>query len=91
MRVKKQQNSDKAIEAALIDTIVSRNLKARRISLDLSQKEIADALGVSIQQIQKYENAVNRITSGKLYGIAKLLNVPIAEFFMDQHEKEQGI
>jgi transcriptional regulator with XRE-family HTH domain len=91
MRVKKQQNKDKAVEAALVDTIVSRNLKARRISLALSQKEIAEALGVSIQQIQKYENAVNRISSGKLYGIAKLLRIPIAELFTNPRNKQLGI
>ena len=67
-----------------IDRLVSKRLKMRRIMLGLSQQELSEAVGVSIQQIQKYEKAVNRISSGKLYGFAKILKVQI-NYFFDSH------
>lgn len=66
-----------------IDRHVGQKLRSRRIMMGLSQKVLCDAVGVSIQQIQKYEKATNRVTSGKLYHFAKLLNVPISYFFKD--------
>ncbi|MDA9163549.1 helix-turn-helix domain-containing protein [Rickettsiaceae bacterium] len=67
-----------------IDHVVGKNLKKHQTTLNLSQKDIADSLGVSIQQVQKYETCVNRISSGKLYNISKLLNTPIKQFFLNQ-------
>lgn len=64
-----------------IDKLVSKRLKNRRVMLGLSQQELGEAVGVSIQQIQKYEKATNRISSGKLYSFAKFLKVPVNFFF----------
>lgn len=64
-----------------IDKHASNRLKMRRIMLGLSQKELSEAAGVSIQQVQKYENAKNRMSSSKLACFAKLLDVPVAYFF----------
>ncbi len=64
-----------------VDKLVSKKLKMRRIFLGLSQIDLAKAANVSIQQIQKYEKAVNRISSGRLYALAKFLKVPIDYFF----------
>ena len=64
-----------------IDTYVGRKLKDRRVLLGLNQNELGEAVDVSIQQIQKYESAKNRISCGKLYNFAKLLRVPIEYFF----------
>ena len=66
-----------------IDYIVSQNLKKYRLQLGFSQGEIAVAVGVSIQQVRKYENAINRISSGKLFCMASLLKVPIDSFFIN--------
>ena len=63
------------------DRYVSKMLRARRILLGLSQQSLADEVGVSVQQIQKYEKATNRISSGKLYHFANFLNVPVEYFF----------
>ena len=49
--------------------------------LGLSQQDIGKAVGVSIQQIQKYEKATNRVSSGKLFAIAKYLKVPVTYFY----------
>lgn len=64
-----------------IDRYVSSRLRARRMMLGLSQQALGDEVCVSVQQIQKYEKANNRISSGKLYHFANFLNVPVAYFF----------
>ena len=66
-----------------IDAYVGRRLKMRRVMLGLSQQDLGEAVNVSIQQIQKYEKATNRISSGKLYAFSKLLNVPVEFFYKD--------
>ena len=64
-----------------IDKLVSRRIKMRRMMLGLSQHDLGKAVDVSIQQIQKYEKATNRISSGKLYTLARFLKVPITYFY----------
>ncbi len=64
-----------------IDQLVSKRLKSRRVLLGLSQHELGEAVDVSIQQIQKYEKATNRISSGKLFSFARFLKVPVSYFF----------
>ncbi len=66
-----------------IDRHVSGRLRARRMMLGLSQQALGDEVCVSVQQIQKYEKANNRISSGKLYHFANFLNVPVTYFFDD--------
>jgi transcriptional regulator with XRE-family HTH domain len=68
-------------KADSMDGHVGKRLKMRRILLGLSQQDLGEAVNVSIQQIQKYEKATNRIASGKLYSLSKLLKVPVAYFF----------
>jgi transcriptional regulator with XRE-family HTH domain len=66
-----------------VDAYVGKRLKMRRIMLGLSQHDLGDAVNVSVQQIQKYEKATNRVSSGKLFAFAKLLMVPVEFFFKD--------
>lgn len=73
--------SDKKGRADDVDRLVSRRLKIRRMMLGLSQHDLGSAVDVSVQQVQKYEKASNRISSGKLYTFAKFLKVPISYFF----------
>ena len=73
-----------------IDQLVSKRLKMRRMILGLSQQELGEAVDVSIQQVQKYEKATNRISCGRLYGFAKVLKVPISYFF-DQNEENNSV
>ena len=71
-----------------VDKLVSRRLKMRRVLLGMSQQDIGKAVDVSIQQVQKYEKATNRISSGKLFTIAKFLKVPITYFYEQSDESE---
>ena len=67
--------------AADVDAIVGERIRRRRILTGLTQDQLGDALGVSYQQIQKYERGANRISASKLYDIAKTLQVPVSFFF----------
>lgn len=63
-------------------TIGSR-LRMRRKELNITQQSLSQAIGISYQQIQKYENGSNRISADRLYYIANLLGVGISYFFKD--------
>ena len=63
------------------DIEIGRLIRAHRLLCGFSQTELADAIGVTFQQLQKYEKGVNRIGSGRLYRIAGKLKVPVTFFF----------
>jgi transcriptional regulator with XRE-family HTH domain len=65
----------------LADQHVGRRLRWRREELKLSQQELADRLGVTFQQIQKYENGRNRISAGRLFDMAQALETRIMYFY----------
>ena len=71
-----------------VDKLVSRRLKMRRVLLGMSQQDIGKAVDVNIQQVQKYEKATNRISSGKLFTIEKFPKVPITYFYEQSDESE---
>lgn len=64
-----------------IDKYVGRRLKNRREELGLSQEKLADALGISFQQVQKYERGFNRVGASRLFAIAQELGVTVSYFF----------
>ncbi len=64
-----------------IDVHVGACLRARRTLLGLSQAALSDAMGLSFQQLQKYESGSNRISAGRLYDVSKLLDIDISYFF----------
>jgi transcriptional regulator with XRE-family HTH domain len=66
-----------------VDRSVGKKLRLRRLLLGLSQQAVGESLDVSIQQIQKYEKATNRISSSNLYKLSKRLKVPLDYFFED--------
>jgi transcriptional regulator with XRE-family HTH domain len=64
-----------------VDTHVGKRLRLRRTILGMSQEELAKNLGITFQQVQKYEKGVNRIGSSRLFDIAQVLGVPVSFFF----------
>jgi transcriptional regulator with XRE-family HTH domain len=64
-----------------IDKHIGSRVRARRIMLGMSQEKLADAIGLTFQQIQKYEKGVNRIGASRLLHIAGILDVSIEFFF----------
>jgi transcriptional regulator with XRE-family HTH domain len=64
-----------------VDVHVGRRLRMRRKDLGYSQQALADALGLTFQQVQKYEGGANRISASKLHATAMFLKTPIGFFF----------
>ena len=72
---------------SLIDCHVGLRLRSRRNVLGHSQKELGAMVGLTFQQIQKYEQGANRIGSGRLFEFSHMLSVPVSYFF-DEMPKE---
>jgi len=66
-----------------IDKHVGSRVRMRRMMLNMSQEKLGDALGLTFQQVQKYERGANRVGSSRLFDLARVLEVPIAYFFED--------
>ena len=64
-----------------IDVHVGRRLRLRRKEFGISQERLADGLGLTFQQVQKYERGANRVSASKLYEIARILRVSAGYFF----------
>jgi transcriptional regulator with XRE-family HTH domain len=68
------------------DVEVGRRIRARRVARQMSQMDLAGHLGLTFQQVQKYEKGTNRVAAGRLKRIARILEVPILYFFDDTDE-----
>ncbi len=91
IRTKKISHQDKK-DTGLphpVDIHVGKRLRLRRSVLGFSQEYVGKKLGVTFQQIQKYERGVNRVGSSRLYDFARILKVPVAYFF-EALEEPQG-
>lgn len=63
------------------DVAVGARLRERRLQMGLTQEKLGTMLGLTFQQVQKYERGVNRIAASRLFDIAKLLEVPLTYFY----------
>jgi transcriptional regulator with XRE-family HTH domain len=68
-------------ESRSVDRHVGARIRLRRKLLGRSQEQLADALGLTFQQVQKYERGTNRVSASKLFGIARYLEVDVGYFF----------
>jgi transcriptional regulator with XRE-family HTH domain len=66
-----------------VDVHVGTRVRLRRTLLGMSQEKLGDALGLTFQQVQKYERGTNRIGASRLYHLSRVLNVPVEFFFED--------
>ena len=64
-----------------IDLHVGKCIKEMRDKENMSQKKLADLVGITFQQLQKYENGLNRVVASRLYDFSRVLRVPISYFF----------
>ena len=76
------------------EVYLGKKLKERRQYLKLSQREVAEKLGITLQQIHKYEKGIDRLSASRLFELAKLLAVPISYFYprldtQDPFEKQE--
>ncbi|MFC0410723.1 helix-turn-helix domain-containing protein [Roseomonas elaeocarpi] len=74
---------DREHKPSPIDVHVGGRVRLRRTLLGMSQEKLGEALGLTFQQVQKYERGVNRIGASRLFDIARVLDVPIGFFFDD--------
>lgn len=66
-----------------VDVHVGRRIRLRRMLLGISQEKLGEALGLTFQQVQKYERGTNRVGASRLFDISRALAVPVAFFFED--------
>ena len=64
-----------------VDIHVGKQLRMRRVILGLSQEAIGKAIGITFQQVQKYERGINRMGASRLYELSRYLTVPVSYFF----------
>ncbi len=72
------------------DRHVGQRVRGRRKGLGMNQEALADALGLTVQQVQKYELGTNRVSASKLYEMARVLHVPVAYFFEGLDDPASG-
>ncbi len=74
-----------------IDVHVGGRVRMRRMLVGMSQEKLGDSLGLTFQQVQKYEKGANRIGASRLYQIARVLGVPIEFFYDGVADDGQGV
>jgi transcriptional regulator with XRE-family HTH domain len=77
---------DKEPRPSPIDVHVGSRIRLRRTLMGMSQERLGEALGLTFQQVQKYERGVNRVGASRLFDLSRVLDVPISFFFDDMPE-----
>ncbi len=77
--------------AGVEDMEIGRKIRALRLERGLSQSGLAEGIGLTFQQVQKYEKGTNRVSAGRLQRIAELLHVPITYFYGAGDRKKQAV
>lgn len=82
---------DKDPRPSPIDGHVGSRIRLRRTLMGMSQERLGEALGLTFQQVQKYERGVNRVGASRLFDLSRVLDVSISFFFDDMPEPIAGI
>jgi len=80
-------NPGRKRRAGAEDVEIGRKIRALRLERGLSQTGLADGIGLTFQQVQKYEKGTNRVSAGRLQRIAALLNIPVTFFYSGMGER----
>lgn len=73
---------------SVVDKHIGSRVRARRLMIGMTQEKLSDLLGLTFQQVQKYEKGTNRIGSGRLQQIATALQVPVSFFYEGQADDQ---
>jgi transcriptional regulator with XRE-family HTH domain len=76
-------STDRESRPSPIDVHVGSRIRLRRTLLGMSQERLGESLGLTFQQVQKYERGVNRVGASRLFDLSRVLDVPISFFFDD--------
>ena len=82
--------SDRESRPSPIDVHVGSRIRLRRTLLGMSQERLGESLGLTFQQVQKYERGVNRVGASRLFDLSRVLDVPISFFFDDMPDSLAG-
>lgn len=82
-----EPRAEREVRPSPIDVHVGTRIRLRRTLLGMSQERLGEALGLTFQQIQKYERGVNRVGASRLFDLSRVLDVPISFFFDDMPER----
>jgi len=82
-RAEQAMGADREGRPSPIDVHVGARIRLRRTLLGMSQERLGEALGLTFQQVQKYERGVNRVGASRLFDLSRVLDVPISFFFDD--------
>lgn len=85
-----QERVEREHRPSPIDVHVGSRIRLRRTLLGMSQEKLGEALGLTFQQVQKYERGVNRVGASRLFDLARVLDVPIGFFFDDMPDALGG-
>ena len=80
------ERTEKEARPSPIDVHVGSRIRLRRTLMGMSQERLGEALGLTFQQVQKYERGVNRVGASRLFDLSRVLDVPISFFFDDMPE-----
>ncbi len=80
------EKPDKDAKHSPIDIHVGNRMKLRRMMMGMSQERLGEQLGLTFQQVQKYERGVNRVSASRLFDLSRILDVPISFFYDDMPE-----
>src|SRR3954469_15434291 len=90
-RALRNRAAPEKVEPNPIDVHVGHKLRLRRTLLGLSQQKVGEALGLTFQQVQKYERGANRIGASRLWDLSGVLDCPISFFFEEMDERTAGV
>jgi transcriptional regulator with XRE-family HTH domain len=79
--MKKAKGKTSPRSASAVDRYIGARMREQRLTLSISQEQLGRKLGVSFQQIQKYESGKNRVSAARLFLICKALNVSLSSMF----------
>ena len=77
--------------ASPVDVHVGARIRLRRTLMGMSQERLGDALGLTFQQVQKYERGANRVGASRLFDLSRILDVPISFFYDNMPESMAGV
>lgn len=83
----RQAQQKKLVRPRPVDAHVGNRVRLRRTMLGMSQERLGQSIGLTFQQVQKYERGTNRIGSSRLYELSKVLDVPVSFFFDDMPDE----
>ena len=86
-RRSRKEQGRRSLSEVEIDEHVGSRVRTRRTLLGLNQTQLGDALGLTFQQVQKYERGSNRISASRLFHLSKIFDVPVSHFFEDMPDE----